>query len=131
MVFGLVIGLVCCLFSVIVRSQMATAIVLTRLGDTELYKESTRYCSNSAQLQGIKIVKFLGPLHFMNRDKFREQIDSITGISKESDEQEVVDTGLHTIIIDCSCVSHVDYGGMKELKDCIEGYAEKGIYRTS
>ena len=62
MVFGLVIGLVCCLFSVIVRSQMAPAIVLTRLGDTEIYKEITRYCNNSAQLQGIKIIKFLGPL---------------------------------------------------------------------
>lgn len=111
---GLSTGLICCIFSVVIRSQLAESTVLARLGDTEIYADSVKYCRNSYELQGIKIIKFLSPLHYINTERFRDEITRLSGRDLKTNTFQ---QPLHAIILDCSCISYVDYGGIKELAE--------------
>lgn len=127
-VLGLSTGLLCCIFSIVIRSQMASATTLARMGDTEMYEDNKRYYRNSSELRGIKIIKFLGPLHYINRQQFRDEIDRIcernqrTGIMSQEAKENI-----EILILDCSCISYLDYGGIKELADTIMIYQRLGI----
>ena len=123
---GIFFGLIACFIAVIVRSQVARTTVLVRLGDTEIYNDGEIYDRNSTEMKGIKIVKFLAPLIYCNRDTFRRSIENKVGISQFDSEGTCYD--IHTIVLDCSAISHVDYGGLQELVENIIIYKQKGIH---
>ena len=122
-VLGLSTGLLCCIFSVVIRSQMAEAIVLAKLGETEIYEDHKKYCRNSHELDGVKIIKYLAPLHYINREQFRKEIDRCSGYDSYRDKRRAESEFLNCVILDCGSIAYVDYGGIKELADIIGGEA--------
>ena len=75
-VLGLIAGFAVTLLSIIFRSSRSNTTVLGHVAKTELYKNPER-CLDATMVPGMQIVKFEGPLIFVNAENFVENILAI------------------------------------------------------
>src|SRR6266487_5289975 len=71
--FGLVTGIAFSIITVVIQLMRPFASLLGQLPGTELYVDNKQF-EKATQLAGIIIFQFTGPLFFMNRDKFKQQL---------------------------------------------------------
>lgn len=76
--YGLVIGIVCCCMSAIVRGRHAVGVSLEPVAgvwvDATAYKNTSAYKDNPSLPPGILVFRFLGPIFFANKERFTEQL---------------------------------------------------------
>ncbi|KAL3878616.1 hypothetical protein ACJMK2_030950 [Sinanodonta woodiana] len=86
--YGLIIGLGVSFFTVVMRTQRAVVSPMSKISDTEVYRDPTKY-SKAKQKPGIKIVGFNSPLYFANGDVFVTKLQRTTGVKPEKIKKQL------------------------------------------
>lgn len=123
MVDGILVGISTSILALVIRTRKADCMVLTRIGKTEHYDNADIFNKNCHEFEGIKIIRFLAPLNFINRERFRHVIVNLSGYDPFLEMDVNLKPEIHTIILDCTAISHIDYSGFKELTQLIKGFS--------
>jgi len=76
---GLALGVAVSVVVLLLRNQKPTTALLGSVDGTDIYLDITKYKS-AEEMRDIKIFQFGGPLHFCNRDFFRNELIQLTGL---------------------------------------------------
>ncbi|KAM6468801.1 solute carrier family 26 member 10-like [Liasis olivaceus] len=144
--FGLAVGVVFSMMTVVCRTQRAECSVLGRAADTEIYKP-VKYNSKCFEIPGVKILSYQAPIYYGNRSFFRDIVSKLVGLQRDWEQHEdpqansrikmdiatvesnvcvlekKLSSGLdvQAIILDCSGISFVDSSGARLLiQVCVE-----------
>ncbi|KFO32002.1 sulfate transporter [Fukomys damarensis] len=150
---GLLIGVCFSMFCVILRTQKPKVSLLGFVEESEIFESLSAY-KNLQTKPGIKIVRFIAPLYYINKECFKsalykktlnpvlvkaaqkkaakkmlkEQRVTLSGIQDEVSVQLSHDPlELHTIVIDCSAIQFLDTAGISTLKEVRRDYEAIGI----
>lgn len=152
--YGLIIGILFSLITILFRSQYPDTCLLGQLPGTELYRSIDKY-PNVQEIPGVKIFHFGVSIYFGNREYFRTQIFNLTSKHEKlpgekdlmiyknskndkpkligSNEQLTFSTSfkkddlLKLVIIDLSAVGYMDSGGVATLVQVIKEFALNDI----
>ncbi|ESO89479.1 hypothetical protein LOTGIDRAFT_192974, partial [Lottia gigantea] len=80
--YGLGIGIVFSFFTVVIRTQMASAKVLEKVSDVEVLQTSSTY-EKSEKISGVSVIGFNSPLYYANAELFVKNVYRITGVKPE------------------------------------------------
>ncbi|TSX03300.1 Sulfate anion transporter 1 [Bagarius yarrelli] len=150
---GLVIGVVFSMLCVLARTQHPKASLLGQIENTTYYEDMDDY-DNLVIIPKVRIFRFLAPLYYANKDFFLKSLFKAVGLEPflEKSRQKKMEkkaksrnakqinkengdvslslvasaVDLHTIILDCSCISFIDTTGVNTLKGVIKEYKEVG-----
>ncbi|XP_022242715.1 solute carrier family 26 member 6-like isoform X2 [Limulus polyphemus] len=124
--YGLILGVVFSILTVVYRSFVPYQGVLANLPDTEIYVDKENFHS-AQEILGIKIFCFGGPLYFMNKSIFTEGLKKVIdndriaknnrkegNIEEDQNNTESLNP-IHHLIIDCSSFSYIDLSGVDTL----------------
>lgn len=128
-IYGLVVGVLFSILSVIARTVIPAKTFLGRLPDTDIYLDMKRY-SMAQEVKGVKILHFESALYFINRELFKAYLNKCVPIqARNPGSTEVKDPNeqIHRIIIDCSTFTFVDLSGLETLLEIMKEYQEVGI----
>ncbi|KAM3845805.1 solute carrier family 26 member 10-like [Vipera latastei] len=144
--FGLAVGVVFSMMTVVCRTQRAECSVLGRAADTEIYKP-VKYNSKCFEIPGVKILSYQAPIYYGNRSFFRDIVSKLVGLQQDCEQSEdppfnsrikmditTVDStvcvlekklssglDVQAVIFDCSGISFVDSSGARLLiQVCVE-----------
>ncbi|XP_039188662.1 solute carrier family 26 member 10-like isoform X2 [Crotalus tigris] len=144
--FGLAVGVVFSMMTVVCRTQRAECSVLGRAADTEIYKP-VKYNSKCFEIPGVKILSYQAPIYYGNRSFFRDIVSKLVGLQQDCKQSEdppfnsrikmditTVDStvsvlekkfnsglDVQAVIFDCSGISFVDSSGARLLiQMCVE-----------
>ncbi|KAG8187975.1 hypothetical protein JTE90_025743 [Oedothorax gibbosus] len=149
--YGLVIGILFSLITVLFRSQFPETCLLGNLAGTEIYRNVEKY-PDVEEIPRVKIFHFGASVYFGNRDYFRSQIfhhisfqqnpcseAQIRYQNNQSEEKERIevpeDSGfsnykydfLRVIILELSAVGYMDSGGVATLLQVMREFAVNKI----
>ncbi|XP_063149970.1 solute carrier family 26 member 10-like isoform X2 [Candoia aspera] len=144
--FGLAVGVVFSMMTVVCRTQRAECSVLGRAADTEIYKP-VKYNSKCFEIPGVKILSYQAPIYYGNRSFFRDIVSKLVGLQRDWEQpkdpqsnsrirmdiatvessacvlEKKLSSGLdiQAVILDCSGISFVDSSGARLLiQVCVE-----------
>ncbi|XP_026529719.1 solute carrier family 26 member 10 [Notechis scutatus] len=144
--FGLAVGVVFSMMTVVCRTQRAECSVLGRAADTEIYKP-VKYNSKCFEIPGVKILSYQAPIYYGNRSFFKDIVSKLVGLQQDWEHPEdpqfnssikmdisTVDSSVcvlekklssgldvQAVIFDCSGISFVDSSGARLLiQVCVE-----------
>ncbi|XP_035216877.1 prestin-like [Stegodyphus dumicola] len=128
--YGLLVGVIFAVLSVIARTMIPSTTFLGRIPDTDIYLDMKRY-DMAHEIKGIKILHFESALYFINRERFKSYLMKHVSLkaknSSESTEVKDSNDQTHRIIIDCSTFIFVDMSGLETLLEIMKEYQEVGI----
>ncbi|XP_015927773.2 prestin isoform X1 [Parasteatoda tepidariorum] len=128
--YGLLVGVLFSLLSVIARTVIPSRTFLGRVPDSDIYLDLKRYDA-AREIKGIKIFHFESALYFINRELFKSYLNKHIPLKDESSENALSakNSGekVHRIIIDCSTFSFIDLAGLDTLLEIMKEYQEAGI----
>ncbi|XP_054719480.1 sulfate transporter-like [Uloborus diversus] len=150
--YGLIIGILFSLITILFRSQYPETCLLGNLPGTEIYRSVEKY-PNVTEIPGVKIFHFGASIYFGNRDYFRSQIfHHISFQQSSSPEAEVKYQNeqnekkkmleeedqltfqntykydfLRVIIVELSAVAYMDSGGVAMLLQVMREFAVNNI----
>ena len=87
MVDGILVGISASILALVIRTRKADCMVLTRLGKTEHYDNADIFNKDCHEFEGIKIIRFLAPLNFINRERFRHVLLNLSGYDPFNDQE--------------------------------------------
>ncbi|GFR16150.1 sulfate transporter [Trichonephila clavata] len=123
--YGLLVGVIFSLFTVIIRTVIPSKTFLGRIPETDIYLDARRY-DMAHEIKGIKIFHFESALYFINKELFKCSLMKHVPLKNDSlDIKE--EERIHRIIIDCSTFTFVDISGLETLLEIIQEYQEVGI----
>ncbi|XP_032068281.1 solute carrier family 26 member 10 [Thamnophis elegans] len=144
--FGLAVGVVFSMMTVVCRTQRAECSVLGRAADTEIY-QPVKYNSKCFEIPGVKILSYQAPIYYGNRGFFKDIVSKLVGLQQDWEHPEdsqfnsrikmditTVDSSVcvlekklssgldvQAVIFDCSGISFVDSSGARLLiQVCVE-----------
>ncbi|XP_004631349.1 sulfate transporter [Octodon degus] len=150
---GLLIGVCFSMFCVILRTQKPKVSLLGLVEESELFESLSAYKNLQTQ-PGIKIVRFIAPLYYINKECFKSALYKNTlnpvlvkaaqkKVAKRKLKEQRVALGgaqedvsvqlsrdpleLHTIVIDCSAIQFLDTAGIYTLKEVRRDYEAVGV----
>lgn len=149
---GLLIGVCFSMFCVILRTQKPKSPLLGLVKDSEIFESLSDY-KNLHTKPGIKIFRFVAPLYYINKERFKSALYQKTlnpvlvkAAQKKAAKRKVIkDTltltgkqevsvqlaheplALHTVVIDCSAIQFLDTAGINTLKEVRRDYEAIGI----
>ncbi|KAG8199514.1 hypothetical protein JTE90_009360 [Oedothorax gibbosus] len=125
--YGLLVGAIFSLITVIFRTIMPSRTFLGRIPDTDIYVDSRRY-KLASEVEGIKIFHFESALYFINKEIFKASLyKHVPPTESDSQEKNPNDKRIHRIIIDCSTFIFVDMSGLDTLIEIMKECQEVGI----
>ncbi|VDD77094.1 unnamed protein product [Mesocestoides corti] len=86
-VYGVAIGFIYSLLTVVSRSQYGDRFLLGSARDTDLYSELKRF-EELHELDGIKIIRYDGPVYFANVDSFQKTVYRLSGVNPTLAQQQ-------------------------------------------
>ncbi|CEF61058.1 Sulphate anion transporter family and Proteinase inhibitor I2, Kunitz metazoa domain and STAS domain and Cysteine-rich repeat and Sulphate transporter domain and Lustrin, cysteine-rich repeated domain-containing protein [Strongyloides ratti] len=119
---GLLIGIAFALFTVIFRIQWPKTVLVAKIGNTDIYKDVSRYKSSN-EIPNILIYRFDAPLIFLNCENFKKKITNLlnnTYYMKDNDVEINNSTNGKNkkyLIVDCTGITSIDYMGVKYLEE--------------
>ncbi|CAH1392669.1 unnamed protein product [Nezara viridula] len=120
--YGLLIGIIVSILSLIIRGASSRLDVLKRLPNSELYVEVEKY-SKTTDLPGIRIVRYSGCLNFVNRSFFKAKLLKLLETNDPNENEVNKDSSpeilQETIILDFKCLTYIDPSGAECLKSLI------------
>lgn len=128
-IYGLIVGVIFSILSVIIRTVIPSKTFLGRLPDTDIYLDVKRY-TMAEEIKGVKILHFESALYFINRELFKAYLNKCVPLKTISlDDKEVKNSSdqIHRIIIDCSTFTFVDMSGLETLIEVMKEYQDVGI----
>ncbi|KAM6149089.1 sulfate transporter [Erethizon dorsatum] len=150
---GLLIGVCFSMFCVILRTQKPKVSLLGLVEESEIFESLSAY-KNLQTKPGIKIIRLIAPLYYINKEcfksalykntlnpalvmaaqkkvakrKLKEQRVTLSGIQDDISLQLSHDPlELHTVVIDCSAIQFLDTAGIHTLKEVRRDYEAIGI----
>ena len=120
--YGLLIGFIFSMFTVLFRTQSGKARLFGVLENTDLYNELDRY-ESAKQVPGVLVFRYDASLYFANAENFREKIYELasspsTLMEKSAKEDDrPLNRVIHHIIVDCSAWTFIDSVGIRVLKN--------------
>ncbi|XP_005380646.1 PREDICTED: sulfate transporter [Chinchilla lanigera] len=149
---GLLIGVCFSMFCVILRTQKPKVSLLGLVEESELFESLSAY-KNLQTKPGIKIVRFIAPLYYINKECFKSALYKNTlnpvlvkaaqkKVAKRKLKEQRITLGvqddvsvqlshdpleLHTVVIDCSAIPFLDTAGIHTLKEVRRDYEAIGI----
>jgi len=148
--YGLVIGILFSLITVLFRSQYPETCILGNLPKTEIYRCTDKY-PNVIEIPGIKIFHFGASIYFGNREYFRSQVfhhisfqesslakTQIKYQNMQSEKKTILEPDqldfnnqkhelLRVIIMELSAVGYMDSGGVSMLLQVMREFAVNNI----
>ncbi|XP_035208266.1 sulfate transporter-like isoform X1 [Stegodyphus dumicola] len=150
--YGLIIGILFSLITVLFRSQYPETCLLGNLPGTEIYRNVEKY-PNVMEIPGVKIFHFGASIYFGNREYFRSQIfhhvsfqqsqttkAQIKYQNAQCEKEKIVTTEdqltfsntykydfLKIIILELSAVAYMDSGGVAMLLQVMREFAVNNI----
>ncbi|XP_076363031.1 prestin-like isoform X2 [Tachypleus tridentatus] len=136
--YGLILGVVFSILTVVYRSFVPYQVVLANLPDTEIYVDKEHF-SSAQEILGIKIFCFRGPLYFMNKSIFMEGLKQVIANNRitknnrkewhiEEDQNNIESLNpIHHVVIDCSSFSYIDLSGVDTLLELTKEMKDKDI----
>ncbi|GAB1601766.1 sulfate transporter-like isoform X1 [Argonauta hians] len=152
--FGLGIGIVFSVFTVVIRSQRTNLKSVGKVDESEVFRPETDY-HVSKQFPGIKILYYNASIYFANAEIFVKQVQQTSGVQPEKilkrlkkEKKSLIDKEVPNkldlqidvekrnqhnsnlnipishIIVDCSGVTFVDTVGVKVLRTLCSDYDE-------
>uniref|UniRef100_A0A0K0ECY7 STAS domain-containing protein n=1 Tax=Strongyloides stercoralis TaxID=6248 RepID=A0A0K0ECY7_STRER len=121
---GLLIGIGFALLTVIFRIQWPKTAVVAKIGDTDIYKDVSRYKSNN-EIPHILIYRFDAPLIFLNCENFKKTITNLLNhihienedINDIENNNQINLKNTKYLIVDCTGITSIDYMGVKYLEE--------------
>uniref|UniRef100_A0A0N4ZK36 STAS domain-containing protein n=1 Tax=Parastrongyloides trichosuri TaxID=131310 RepID=A0A0N4ZK36_PARTI len=117
---GLIIGIGFALLTVIFRIQWPKTVMLAKIGNTDIYKDVSRY-QHSDEIPYVCIYRFDAPLIFINCDNFKTKINTLL-VNSNLENNKIYDcenTNISSLkskkylIVDCTGITTIDYMGVK------------------
>ncbi|XP_052823905.1 sulfate transporter isoform X3 [Octopus bimaculoides] len=143
--YGLAVGVIFSLLTVLARSSRPYSCLLGQLPNTDIYRDVSVYPS-AVQINGIKIFRFEASLYFANAENFKHHIYEMTNVNprklktkiqtfkKEESANDTARPGnpnynidLTTVIIDASSWSYIDTVGVKTISQVVNEYERIGV----
>ncbi|XP_057331229.1 prestin-like isoform X5 [Microplitis mediator] len=141
--FGLLIGLITSIGTILLLSMKSYACLLGQIPNTELYLDISKY-RGITELPGIKIFHYRGGLNFANRNYFKSKIFKHVNINpqkefesrkkearKKSPYQNDLNLenneNLRCIVIDFSALTYIDPSGIAILHAVYDEFSSIGI----
>ncbi|XP_036358676.1 sulfate transporter isoform X1 [Octopus sinensis] len=140
--YGLAVGVIFSLLTVLARSSRPYSCLLGQLPNTDIYRDVSVYPS-AVQINGVKIFRFEASLYFANAENFKHRIYEMTAVNPRKlktkiqnikKEDSANDTGnsnynidLTTVIIDASSWSYIDTVGVKTISQVFTEYERIGV----
>ncbi|KAF8783138.1 Prestin like protein [Argiope bruennichi] len=152
--YGLIIGILFSLITVLFRSQYPETCLLGNLPGTEIYRCIGKY-PNVTEIPGIKIFHFGASIYFGNREYFRSQIFHHVSFqqspfaeaqikyqnvrAEQGEKSKIVEDDeqlpfsnykydyLRVIILELSAVGYMDSGGVSMLLQVMREFAVNNI----
>lgn len=125
--WGLVIGLLFSVSTLIYRSQSSELHLLGQVRNTGIYEDVHTY-RDAKETDGVQVFRFDGPLHFASVDNFRQSLQRQTRLptnsGSESESESVCRLAVHHLVLDCSAVTFLDSAGAKALADLVDQCAQ-------
>ncbi|KAM7537938.1 hypothetical protein Aperf_G00000064261 [Anoplocephala perfoliata] len=78
-IYGVAIGFIYSILTVVSRSQYGGRFLLGRAKNTDLYSELKRF-EGLRELDGIKIIRYDGPVYFANIESFQKSVYHLSGV---------------------------------------------------
>ncbi|GIY64390.1 sulfate transporter [Caerostris extrusa] len=116
--YGLLVGVIFSLMTVIIRTVLPSKTFLGRIPDTDIYLDTRRY-DMAHEIKGIKIFHFESALYFINKEFFKSSLMKHVPLKMKEK--------VYRIIIDCSMFTFVDISGLETLLEIIQEYQDVGI----
>ncbi|XP_076357454.1 prestin-like isoform X2 [Tachypleus tridentatus] len=153
--YGLIIGIVFSLITVLYRSQVPKTSILGHIPGTEFYRDIAKY-PTARLIPGIRICHFGASLYFANKEFFRSEIYRLAGVHpqelsrhtstpalgdgakfsllEEDDLKKSIsqpslwdDSHVYCVILSSSAIGYVDTAGAKAILEVVKEYADAGI----
>lgn len=124
--YGLLVGIIFSILSVIFRTAMPSKTFLGQIPDTDIYLDTKRY-DMVQEVKGIKIYHFESALYFINKEIFKTYLNKHVPLKSKDEDSVNKDINIHRIIVDCSTLVFVDMSGMETLLEIMKEYQEVGI----
>ncbi|XP_054714759.1 sulfate transporter-like isoform X2 [Uloborus diversus] len=127
--YGLLVGVIFAILSVILRTVIPSRTILGQIPDTDIYVDIKRY-DLAQEVTGIKIIHFESALYFINKELFKNYIEKHVPLkiaTAEDSETKNPSSQIHRIIIDCSTFTFVDIAGLEALLEVMKEYKDIGI----
>eukprot|EP00698_Gefionella_okellyi_P018499 TRINITY_DN5551_c0_g1_i1.p1 TRINITY_DN5551_c0_g1~~TRINITY_DN5551_c0_g1_i1.p1 ORF type:complete len:840 (+),score=152.19 TRINITY_DN5551_c0_g1_i1:195-2522(+) len=117
--FGIVLAVLTSLLLTLAKAARPQTSILGRAPGTVIYRD-TKAHKNCTTTPGVIVFRFDGDIFFGNTNFLREQLT-------EAEKKLPTDEKLHSIVLDFSAVTDLDYSGIVEFKDLLEDYRRRNV----
>ncbi|KAK8497693.1 hypothetical protein V6N12_018811 [Hibiscus sabdariffa] len=122
---GLIIAITVSLLRIILSVARPRTVVLGNIPNSGIYRSMDQY-PIANNVPGILILQIDAPVYFANSSYLRERISR--WIYEEEDRlKSVVETSLHSVILDLSAVGSIDTSGISMLEELMKNVDRKGL----
>ncbi|GAB1604820.1 sulfate transporter-like isoform X1, partial [Argonauta hians] len=139
-IYGLGVGVIFSLLTVLSRSSRPDFFLMGQLSNTGIYDDVALY-TTAVQIPGIKIFHFNNSIYFGNAEYFKNSLYKITKVDprkvlKKAEMFQVEPMESHentpgselmTVILDASCWSYIDTVGVKTVCQVATDYKRVGV----
>jgi len=134
---GLLIGIIISLFVLYLKGWKSYSCLLGTVNNTDLYVNIETH-KLAKEINQIKIYRYYGAINFASRNTFKKDLYNIIGLNdktiihsinihNDNDNEIIILNGINTLIIDLSCVSHMDASGCQTISEIKREVLKYGI----
>uniref|UniRef100_A0A1B0GQJ9 Uncharacterized protein n=1 Tax=Phlebotomus papatasi TaxID=29031 RepID=A0A1B0GQJ9_PHLPP len=118
---GLLVGIIMSIIALYLKGWKSYSCILGAIPGTGIYVDIEKH-KTAMEIPSIKIFRHAGCINFASKASFKRKLYETIGVQSRKSNKMTSENGthfqdIHTVVIDLSCIPHIDYSACKLFKE--------------
>ncbi|XP_059608891.1 prestin [Phlebotomus argentipes] len=123
---GLLVGIIMSIIALYLKGWKSYSCILGLIPGTGIYVDIEKH-KTAEEVPSIKIFRHAGCINFASKASFKRKLYETIGVNSRKPSKAPDYHDIHTVVIDLSCIPHIDYSACKLFKEMASELDKVGI----